>query len=84
MSDKPKFVPGQIYQPPKQEVTASENEVRGPTWRAWREDGFCYLEFLASRHGGGSDRYVIFDHELEGLKDGTLSFDDVRKRYDVV
>lgn len=74
---------GKTYYPPKQTIEVTENSVRGTGWQAERVDNNIIFEFLAARHGAGVDRYNITEAEFACLKSGTLSADDLIKRYDV-
>lgn len=73
---------GKTYYPPKQEVTFSDNLIRGPGWRVEKRGNAFILEFLAARHGGGTDTYEIKEEEFNNLRGGHLSFDDLMMKYD--
>jgi len=63
-----------------------------PTHRSdlWREQGWevrqegdaFYFEFLAARHGGGTDTYKITKEEFEEVKAGNKVYDDLIRKYD--
>lgn len=75
---------GNIYYPTNQEVTVTENLVRGSGWQVERIGSAFVLEFLAARHGGGVDRHNITADEFELLKQKKLTFTVLLRKYDPV
>lgn len=73
---------GKMYYPPKEEITVSENLVRGPGWKVEKKGDAFVFEFLAARHGGGTDAYEITEKEFSDLKAGYLHFEDLMIKYD--
>lgn len=83
MSNRFILEPGKTYYPPKQEVTVTEDRVKGSWWSVWKEEDQYKFEFLASRQGGGTDTYIITQGEFDAVKAGSLTVEDLIKRYDV-
>ena len=82
MSKKFVLEPGKTYYPPKQKITVTEDQVKGSWWSVWKETGQYKFEFLASRHGGGTDTHIITREEFDAVKAGSLTVEDLIKKYD--
>lgn len=68
---------GKTYYPKKQEVIVTDEKISGPGWKVENSTGCYVFEFLASRHGGGVDRYELSEEEFYQVKRGELTFDDL-------
>lgn len=74
---------GETIYPSKKELIISDNEVKGRTWTVYRINEGCFFEFLAARHGGGTDKYRIEESEFNDMKSKILTYDELLKKYDV-
>lgn len=73
---------GKTYYPAKTEIVATEDAVRGDGWSIEKVNGHFMLEFLAARHGGGTDKHQISTEEFYAVKRGVLSPDELIRKYD--
>lgn len=69
--------------PKPRELKISANCVTGPFWKAERVGTQVVLEFLASRHGGGTDRHEISEADFLALKEGQITGEDLIRKYDL-
>jgi hypothetical protein len=69
---------GDKYYPQGRPIVHTDKLWQEKTWEVRQSnDGRCFFEFLAARHGGGTDTYQITADEFECVKDGRLGFDDL-------
>ena len=82
MTDTGKLVAGKKYFPKTNSVSTGNDFIKGRTWKIQKKDNKFIFEFLAARHGGGTDQHEITEHEFEAVKDGRLNFEDLLIKYD--
>lgn len=69
---------GNTHYPKGRPVIHADTLWQEKTWAAYiSKDGRCYFEFLAARHGGGTDTYEISNDEFNKIKSGELTYDDL-------
>ena len=78
-----KLIAGKKYFPKPFSVTLGKDDIKGSTWTITKKDGKCTLEFIAARHGVGTDSYEISQCDYDAVRDGELSFEDLVRKYDL-
>ncbi len=79
---KDELIFGKTYHPSKSKTVVEDDRVTGPDWKVFREGKKYLFEFLAARHGGGTDSHVITEDEFKATKTGEMTFQDLLRKYD--
>ena len=82
MTKTNKLIAGKKYFPKPSSVLVGDGFVKGPTWKIYKENDKHIFEFLAARHGGGTDRYEVSQYEFEAVRKGDMKIEVLLRRYD--
>ena len=83
MKNKPyRIVGDKIHPLNKPSVQTDDDKFHCPYGEAWKENGKAYLEFDSGHFASQMKRIEITDEEFQGLRDGTLTVNELNLKHD--